>query len=172
MNTSRYAVTILNSGKNFIVECKDDSALCGRMHITLAPTREPNVYNVQIGNTVLPVYLKSDAISIVRFSIRGYQFEARVHTDKDQRYLELLSSSPAAKNRNVKISTPMPGLLKHVLVSNGDIVRKGDALFTLEAMKMENAIVSPINGIINDVSASVGQVFEKGMQLCIVAHSD
>lgn len=172
MNSKSYTVTILNSDKKFSVDCNGNTATCGSVDAILTPTKDPSVYNVQVGNTILPVYLKSDGISIVRFSIRGYQYEARVLLDNNQRYLDMLVSSPAVKSRTVKISTPMPGLLKNVLVSNGDAVRKGDALFTLEAMKMENAIVSPINGIIKDITASVGQTFEKGTQLCIVAHID
>lgn len=165
-------VTILNSDRMFSVDCNGNKATCGSADVILEPTQDQGVYNMQVGNTILPVYLKTDGISIVRFSIRGYQYEARVLLDGNQQYLDMLVSSPAVKNRTIKISTPMPGLLKNVLVSNGDTVRKGDALFTLEAMKMENAIVSPINGIIKDVTASVGQAFDKGTQLCIVAHVD
>lgn len=48
------------------------------------------------------------------------------------------------------------------------MVKKGDTLFTLEAMKMENAIKSPIAGTIQHLTAQEGIAVEKGTLLCVV----
>ena len=60
----------------------------------------------------------------------------------------------------------MPGLIKSVLVGEGELVRKGTTLFTLEAMKMENAITAPIDGIVRNLAAAESTAVEKGSVLC------
>jgi len=55
----------------------------------------------------------------------------------------------------------MPGLVVKVLVSEGDVVKRGDKVVILEAMKMENALSSPISGIVKKVFALEGKTVEK-----------
>jgi 3-methylcrotonyl-CoA carboxylase alpha subunit len=51
---------------------------------------------------------------------------------------------------------PMPGKVTAVEVAAGDRVTKGQRLLTLEAMKMEHALVAPFDGIVAELSAAVG----------------
>ena len=51
------------------------------------------------------------------------------------------------------IKAPMPGKIIDVLVREGSTVQKGEPLVILEAMKMQNEILSPVNGIVEKVSA-------------------
>ena len=55
----------------------------------------------------------------------------------------------------------MPGLILELLVQKGDIIQKGDPLVILEAMKMENILYSPADGIINDITVKPQQTVEK-----------
>ena len=43
-----------------------------------------------------------------------------------------------------EVKAPMPGLVLNILVEPGQVIAKGDGLFVLEAMKMENIIKSPV----------------------------
>jgi biotin carboxyl carrier protein len=52
------------------------------------------------------------------------------------------------------IKAPMPGKIIDVLVREGSNVLRGEPLVILEAMKMQNEILSPVNGVIVKVSAS------------------
>jgi len=63
------------------------------------------------------------------------------------------------------ILAPMPGNVLHVEVSVGQEVKKGDAILTLEAMKMENAVQSSLDGIIKKVHVNQGQKVTKGEKL-------
>ena len=62
----------------------------------------------------------------------------------------------------------MPGNILSVNVSNGDTVKKGQVLMVLEAMKMENEIMSPIDGTIVSVNTAKGSTVESGALLCVI----
>ncbi len=67
-----------------------------------------------------------------------------------------------------KVSAPMPGTILDVRVGNGQSVKKGDILFILEAMKMENEIMAPCNGTIASVSVTKGAAVDSGALLCVI----
>ena len=74
----------------------------------------------------------------------------------------------AAPAGGEKVSAPMPGTILAVNVSNGSAVKKGDVLFILEAMKMENEIMAPCDGTANSVSVIKGATVESGALLCTI----
>ena len=75
----------------------------------------------------------------------------------------------AAPAGGEKVSAPMPGTILSVNVQNGSAVKKGDVLFILEAMKMENEIMAPHDGTITAVSVAKGATVESGTLLCTIA---
>ena len=56
----------------------------------------------------------------------------------------------------VAMKAPFPGTILKVNVSVGDAVKKGDVLVVLEAMKMENDITAPKDGIVASVDVQQG----------------
>lgn len=78
-------------------------------------------------------------------------------------------AAPAAAPANgEKVTAPMPGTILSVNVSNGAAVKKGDVLFILEAMKMENEIMAPCDGTIGGLNVTKGATVESGMLLCVI----
>lgn len=67
------------------------------------------------------------------------------------------------------IEAPMPGNILRIDVNQGDVVKAGQILVILEAMKMENEIVAPKDGTIAQVVTSKGAVVETGTPLVIIA---
>lgn len=69
------------------------------------------------------------------------------------------------KNRKVKsdkdIGVPLQGRLIKVLVKEGDSVKKNQALFMIEAMKMESTISAPADGVVSDVYLDEGVMVEQ-----------
>ena len=56
----------------------------------------------------------------------------------------------------IAVKAPMPGNLIKVNVKVGDAVKKGDVLCVLEAMKMENDIMAPADGVVASIEAAQG----------------
>jgi len=59
----------------------------------------------------------------------------------------------------------MPGKITEVFVKADSIVKKGDPILILEAMKMENVIRAQMDGQVKKVNVEVGQTVEKGILL-------
>lgn len=55
----------------------------------------------------------------------------------------------------------IPGTVSSFIVKKGDAVVKGDQLFILDAMKMNNIVVSPIDGIVKKINVKVGEKVSK-----------
>ena len=68
-----------------------------------------------------------------------------------------------------EITSPMPGTILSVNVTEGQTVKAGDILMILEAMKMENEILAPADGKISKVSVEKGATVEPGTVLCVIA---
>ena len=60
------------------------------------------------------------------------------------------------------IFAEMQGTIMETMTKQGRKVKKGESLFVLEAMKMENVITSPIDGVIKTYNAQKGQAVKKG----------
>ena len=63
------------------------------------------------------------------------------------------------------IEAPMPGMVTRVMVAAGAMVRQGEALAVLEAMKMEHTLAAPRDGVIAEVLASEGDQVSAGARL-------
>ncbi|MBN2852320.1 MAG: biotin/lipoyl-binding protein [Clostridia bacterium] len=71
----------------------------------------------------------------------------------------------AGKAGAVKVTSPMPGTILGVKVKQGDTVKKGDTIIILEAMKMENEIPAPQDGVISSINVETGASVESGQLL-------
>ena len=66
------------------------------------------------------------------------------------------------------IEIPITGKIIDVSIKEGDEVKEGDVLCTLESMKMENPLLAPVDGSITQVGVSVDQVVKPGDMVAII----
>jgi biotin carboxyl carrier protein len=85
--------------------------------------------------------------------------------DKFDLLLEKMGMANGASTKVNNIKAPMPGLVIDMKVKVGDVVKTGDPLLILEAMKMENIIKSPGDATIKNIKAKKGDSVEKGQVL-------
>lgn len=78
------------------------------------------------------------------------------------------AQAPAPAGEGEKVTAPMPGTILDVKVSVGDSVTKGQVMMILEAMKMENEIVSPCDGKVTSVVVKKGDTVNSSDTLATV----
>ncbi|HYT00992.1 MAG TPA: biotin/lipoyl-containing protein [Thermoplasmata archaeon] len=106
----------------------------------------------------------------VRIGPRSYRIrfeghEARVDDGRHEVLIseifdeQALVDSPTAagKEAPIEIRSPMPGRVVRVLIGAGDPVRRGQTLLILEAMKMQNEIPAPRDGVVREVRVHEGE---------------
>lgn len=77
------------------------------------------------------------------------------------------TTEPAKKGR--KMESPMPGIILKVEVKKGDMVKRGDRVLVLEAMKMENDILAEYTGEVVNVFVNSGDSVQAGAPLIEIA---
>ena len=63
------------------------------------------------------------------------------------------------------LTAPMPGKIIAVHVTAGQAVKQGDALLVMEAMKMEHAVIAPVDGVVKEIFYGVGEQVSEGLAL-------
>jgi pyruvate carboxylase subunit B len=76
-------------------------------------------------------------------------------------------AAPVATGDGV-LASPMPGTIIKYVVSVGQVVKAGDPILILEAMKMESALPSPIAGKVKELSCKAGDRVTKGAVLAVI----
>ena len=90
--------------------------------------------------------------------------EVTAKKNKDNKIIQT-SQRSQKESKEIDIKAPMPGTIINVMVQLGETVKAGQVLCILEAMKMENEIVAPEDGIVSEIIISKGVAVEAGASL-------
>ena len=96
--------------------------------------------------------------------VNGNPYTVTLADEYDQ-LVKKMGLSAGLSHKVSDVKAPMPGLVLEVNVSPGDTVTKGDSLFILEAMKMENVIKAQGEGVVKNVRIKQGDAVEKAQLL-------
>ncbi|MBW3631158.1 MAG: biotin/lipoyl-binding protein, partial [Gemmatimonadetes bacterium] len=88
---------------------------------------------------------------------------ADVVDERTRAIREITGGEPNVEAKTVV--APMPGKVLKVEVAVGDLVKAGQGVVIVEAMKMENELKAPVDGTVVSVSVEAGQTVEKGALL-------
>ena len=77
-------------------------------------------------------------------------------------------AQPEIAEGETAVASPMPGILISVAVDVGETVEAGDPLLVLEAMKMQNTIPSPVDGVVKSLPVVAGTQVAKDQVLVIL----
>jgi acetyl-CoA/propionyl-CoA carboxylase biotin carboxyl carrier protein len=106
-------------------------------------------------------------ISGRRFRVAYWAPEPEIGGQKRRRPPKLTNSGQGGVSDGV-VSAPMQGTIVKVHVKAGETVRVGDPICVLEAMKMENEVVSPADGDVVDLRVEPGDTVAPGQVIAIV----
>jgi len=110
--------------------------------------------NVQVGDEELK--LKVDKTNTgFRIRWRGAEMDVKVLTAKQAEYLAMMPEK-IAEDMSKFLLCPMPGLVVSINVEEGDEVQEGQALATVEAMKMENILRAEKKCVVGKINAKAG----------------
>lgn len=98
--------------------------------------------------------------------LAGQRFEVTVEDEHTRMLAEVTRTG--GSSGVIRIQAPMPGLVVNVPVEVGASVEQGQAVIVLEAMKMENDLVSPIAGTIKEIKVGKGQTVDQGAVLVLI----
>ena len=143
-------------------------------------------YEVTIGGELVHVDAVRSGRTIYSVIEDGQQFEAVVdekgahgfdilvggrtfHLESvDERTRLLAGSAVSVVSGPQTVAAEMPGKVVSVSREVGAEVSKGQGVMVVEAMKMENEISSPIDGVVVEIAVSVGDTVEAGATLFVV----
>lgn len=138
----------------------------------------------QIGERVYRVNSIASANGRIQLAINGRSVIARVVRSGNLNHIAIdgrvTVAEKAAANKKASsgshgdgdLIAAMPGQIVQMLVGQGDVVRKGQTLLILEAMKMETRIKAPYDGIVAAILCQTGAVVERGAQLITLEHAE
>jgi glutaconyl-CoA/methylmalonyl-CoA decarboxylase subunit gamma len=78
------------------------------------------------------------------------------------------TAASQAKAGAAQVKASMPGTLRSFKVKVGQAVKAGEVIFILEAMKMENEIVAPVDGVVTALLVSEGASVNTGDPLATI----
>src|SRR5258708_24824811 len=137
---------------------------------------------VRIGERTYRVQREPSQPGEIAFSIENRHYRAYVASDGSQRWVAFdahviaLTKVDPTQRRAIRqragtdnLTATMPGQVVKILAGPGDIVKRGQALIVLEAMKMELRLTAPHDGKVIRVLVRQGEIVERGQSLLEVA---
>ena len=150
LGTAKYSVTISADTGGATVTFDD-----GRAH-RVESDWTPGQSLASLSIDGAPVILKVDkATGGYRIRYRGAELRVKLMTPR-QAELHAIMPEKVAPDTSKMLLCPMPGLIVKIDVEEGQEVQEGQALCTVEAMKMENILRAEKKGVVSKINAGPG----------------
>lgn len=161
LNDEKYAVEIKRDGSKITAD------VGGRVYELEASEPEPNVRLFKLENKIYQIFVSPNERTGEPFavSVGNHNYEIKIHDPKRLRGKHDAGESADGAS---EIKTAMPGKLVRVLVEIGAEIKKGDGVLIVEAMKMQNEMKSPKDGIVKEIRFKEGATVNAGDVLAII----
>jgi biotin carboxyl carrier protein len=139
-------VEIIHNGKNWQVEVLERH-----------PNGNPSL--VSVNGKILPIQVERRPDGFPsQVVLKGVRYPVEIEKIESTRF----RPPTAAKTISGQMRADLPGVVAAILSPIGSRILKGQALIVVEAMKMENEICAPRDGIIKSIAVQAGQSVLKG----------
>jgi pyruvate carboxylase len=105
-----------------------------------------------------------DGKRVVSFELNGMARQTSVADKSVQPKVKTRLKADVADP--LQVGAPIPGIITAVAVNPGVLVKKGDKILSLEAMKMQTTVYAPADGSVSEVAVKVGDTVEAKDLLC------
>ena len=153
----------------FEFEFSDEKALKGTVNgeaFDMDLAKQGSVHHLMHNNssyTLEVVHLNKEEKSCV-LKVNNQEVTVAIE-DRFDALLHQLGMDNMNNQKVNEVKAPMPGLVLNIMIKPGDSVSKGDGLLVLEAMKMENIIKSPTDGVVKSIEVEQSIAVEKNQVL-------
>lgn len=135
----------------------------GREYTLEAAEVEPNVYLLKHENQIFQIYVAPSETADV--TLGNHSFEIKI---SDPKRLRGAGGAGGIADGTIEIKTAMPGKVVRVLAEQGAEIRQGESVLVVEAMKMQNEMKSPKDGIVKEIRVAEGATVNAGDVLAII----
>jgi biotin carboxyl carrier protein len=126
---------------------------------------EPGFYIVQLNNRVYRCTLDKSSGGEPEIIVNGRRVSITV---RDKKRLRGSATSGAGATGKISLTSPMPGKIVRVMLNAGDEVTANQGVLIVEAMKMQNEVLSPKAGKIAELRVIEGQTVNAGETLAVI----
>jgi biotin carboxyl carrier protein len=137
----------------------------GREYELEASEVEPGVYLLKNAGRVYQVSVTQRPGSPTQAVVNGNGFEVDII---DPKRLRGARSDHEHSGGHAEIKTAMPGKVVRITAAVGEPVEKGASVIVVEAMKMQNEMKSPIDGVVKEIRVSEGSTVNAGEVLLVI----
>lgn len=127
---------------------------------------EPGVYSLLLDGRSYDVHIDEDERDEERLVVHLLSHVIRAQASDARR--RRVAKADAAPDGVLKIVAPIPGRVVSILAPEGTEVSRGDGIIVVEAMKMENELKAPRDGVVASVAVAEGQGVEGGALLATI----
>lgn len=123
-------------------------------------------FKFKISGNEYGVHIKSIEENIAQIEVNGTPYEVEIEREVKPTKTPTLVRKVVNKQENIEkkeggsasaVKAPLPGKIMKINVKAGDIVKKGDVLLIMEAMKMENNVLASKDGVVESISVKPGE---------------
>lgn len=137
-----------------------DVIVDGTTHAFSAGRLSNSRFSLIIDGRSLPAVVHATQHGTYIVQVGGFEFEVALKNEKDL-LLERFGFADAATSGLLEVRAPMPGLVLSLHVEPGQLVKSGDGLVVLEAMKMENELRAEGEGTVRKIHVERGDAVGK-----------
>jgi len=127
-------------------------------------SKDVNSIRFRIGESIYEAVYSQDEEGQIFVNFGTIQFTLQ-RTDGLTGYHDFEPEIAGYASHSGDMKAPMPGRIVSIQVKSGDEVKKGDLILILESMKMENNILSPMDGTIEKVLVAFGEMVDPSTKL-------
>ena len=138
----------------------------GKQHIAILKSMEAGIIETTLDDSTSVSYISDDNKGVGNVTVHGHNFQIKrndILVEED-----IFGTLDIGGKDGGEIVSPMPGKVIKMNVKKGNVVKKGDILLVVEAMKMENNITSPKDGKVEKVNVEVGEMVDGSLELVVL----